>query len=74
MASQFVDEIDAAVLRLIERRRSIVRQIGDDLGALDGLGAIQGAFADLRLARDHEMALQHVAPSTKAKGKAVQTK
>lgn len=74
MASQFVDEIDAAVLRLIERRRTVVREIGDDLGALEGLGAIQGAFADLRLARDQEMALQHVAPSPKAKSKAGQTK
>lgn len=74
MASQFVDDIDAAVLRLVEVRRSVVRKIGNDLAALELLAAIQGAFADLRLARDQEMALQHVEPSPKAKGKAGQAK
>ena len=74
MTSQFVDDIDAAVLRLVEARRSVVRQIGNDGAALEALAAIQGAFADLRLARDQEMALQHVEPSPKAKGKAAQVK
>ena len=74
MASQFVDDIDAAVLRLVEARRSVVRQIGNDAAALEALAAIQGAFADLRLARDQEMALQHVDPSPKAKGKVAQVK
>ena len=74
MASQFVDEIDAAVIRLIERRRSIVPQIGNDPGLLEALAGIQGAFADLRLARDQEMALQHVEPSPKTRSKAGQAK
>ncbi|QRM54959.1 hypothetical protein [Sinorhizobium sp. BG8] len=52
-----IDEIDAAVTRLIEFRRRIMANVGTDKESLETLAAIQNAFADLVIARDHEEAL-----------------
>lgn len=58
MSSQHIEHIDAAVLRLIDLRRSIISGIGHDGDNLDLLASIQGAFHDLLMAKQHETALE----------------
>ena len=52
-------DIDAAVVRLIALRRNIMPTVGNDKASLEMLAAIQGAFHDLLLAKQHEEALEN---------------
>jgi hypothetical protein len=52
--SQFVDDIDAALKRLVDLRRSIIPNIGISPTAMDELASIQATLSGLVKARDQE--------------------
>lgn len=52
--ANFVGDIDAALKRLVDLRRTIVPDLGIDAKAMDDLASIQASLANLVKARDQE--------------------
>ncbi|MDL2401024.1 hypothetical protein [Rhizobium mayense] len=54
MSNQYVDDIDAALQRLVDLRRKVVPSLGTDDKAMDALASIQDSLVHLVKARDQE--------------------
>ena len=67
--SQYVQDIDAALQRLVDLRRQIVPDIAIDPKAMDDLASIQDSLVKLVKARDQELALANNKSIAQAVGK-----
>lgn len=57
MSNQYVGDIDAALQRMLDARRSVVPTLGNDDESFKKLAAIQDSLVQLVKARDQEVSL-----------------